>query len=202
MILSLLKGIGNAIMHPKVAPMLSHFMKQYYDERDKFSNTETRIMCLLLEVCILLLCLADTIFNLRFRELISFLCVELCHVISLWWRWSSISFTESAAGEIPRYMLFVCFAPIACYLNILTLINVLGHCFFQLDATTSDDPAYIEPCISVLNKLNSQFYTGLQNEVKVLLAIQLLFYILLLSFRISRYVPSLCVAHCDNFVIG
>ncbi|XP_004517296.1 uncharacterized protein At3g06530-like [Cicer arietinum] len=106
MILSLLKGIGNAIMHPKVAPMLSHFMKQYYDERDKFSNTETRIMCLLLESCVM---------------------------------------SSPSGGDDLQY----------------PLLKAL-----QLDATTSDDPAYIEPCISVLNKLNSQFYTGLQNEVK------------------------------------
>jgi hypothetical protein len=57
----------------------------------------------------------------------------------------------------------------ACYFE----FTDLGHCPFQLDGMTSDDPAYIEPCISVLNKLNSQFYTGLQNKVQVLLAIQL-----------------------------
>lgn len=76
MILSLLKGIGNAIMHSKVEPMLSHFMKQYYDERDKscqkFSNTETRIMCLLLEVCVFYCVLADETFILSFVELTPF----------------------------------------------------------------------------------------------------------------------------------
>ncbi|WJX64702.1 hypothetical protein P8452_49448 [Trifolium repens] len=110
MILSLLKGIGNAIMHPKVAPMLSHFMKQYYDERGKscqrFSNTETRIMCLLLESCVM---------------------------------------SSPSGGDDRLY----------------PLLKAL-----QLDGMTSDDPAYIEPCISVLNKLNNQFYTGLQNKVQ------------------------------------
>jgi len=57
MILSLLKGIGNAITHPRIAPTLSHLMEQYYDKHDnsfqKFLNTETRIMCLLLEVSVL-----------------------------------------------------------------------------------------------------------------------------------------------------
>ncbi|PNX94133.1 U3 small nucleolar RNA-associated protein, partial [Trifolium pratense] len=119
MILSLLKGIGNAIMHPKVAPMLSRFMKQYYDRSrkssQKFSNTETRIMCLLLEV-------------------------------------ESCAMSSSSGGDDLQY----------------PLLKAL-----QLDGMTSDDPAYIEPCISVLNKLNSQFYTGLPNEVQVLLAIQL-----------------------------
>ncbi|XP_015973198.1 uncharacterized protein At3g06530 [Arachis duranensis] len=36
----------------------------------------------------------------------------------------------------------------------------------QLDAVSSDDPAYVKPCITVLDKLNNQFYTGLKNEVK------------------------------------
>ncbi|GAU49365.1 hypothetical protein TSUD_252390 [Trifolium subterraneum] len=109
MILSLLKGIGNAIMQPKVAPMLSHFMKQFYDERKscrKFSNTEIRIMCLLLESCVM---------------------------------------SSPSGGNDHQYR----------------LLKAL-----QLDGMTSDDPAYIEPCISVLNKLNSQFYTGLQNKVQ------------------------------------
>ncbi|KAJ1389579.1 U3 small nucleolar RNA-associated protein 10 [Sesbania bispinosa] len=110
MILSLLKGIGNAIMQAKVEPLLSHFMKQYYDERDKscqkFSNIETQIVCLLLESCIM---------------------------------------SSPSGGDDLQYL----------------LLKAL-----QLDAMTSDVPAYIEPCITVLNKLNSQFYMGLKNEMK------------------------------------
>ncbi|CAI8586853.1 unnamed protein product [Vicia faba] len=110
MILSLLKGVGYAIMHPNIAPVLSRFMEQYYDDRSKssqkISNTRTQIMCLLLEVCVM----------------------------------------SSPSGGVDLQD---------------PLLKTL-----QLDDMTSDDPAYIEPCISVLNKLNSQFYTGLQNKVK------------------------------------
>ena len=71
MILSLFKGIGNALMHvPEVGPLLSSLLEQYYDELKKscpkLSNTETQIMCLLLEVCVLyILVLAYGIFILR-----------------------------------------------------------------------------------------------------------------------------------------
>lgn len=44
---------------------------------------------------------------------------------------------------------------------------------FQLDTMALDDPAYVEPCITVLNKINGQFYKELKNEVKVLLAVYL-----------------------------
>lgn len=70
MILTLLKEIGNAIFHAKVEPLLSHFMKQYFDKRDKscqkISNIETQIMCLLLEVCVFYCVLADRAIILRF----------------------------------------------------------------------------------------------------------------------------------------
>lgn len=56
-----------------------------------------------------------------------------------------------------------------CYFEFTDLI--LGN--FQLGAMTSDDPACVKPCITVLNKLNSQFYMELKNEVKVLLAVYL-----------------------------
>ncbi|CAK8538792.1 unnamed protein product [Lathyrus sativus] len=110
MILSLLKGVGYAIMHPNIAPVLSRSIEQYYDDRSKsrqkISNTRTKIMCLLLESCVM----------------------------------SSPSGGDDLQDPLLKTL--------------------------QLDDMTSDDPAYIEPCISVLNKLNSQFYTGLQNKVK------------------------------------
>nr|KYP73393.1 Uncharacterized protein At3g06530 family [Cajanus cajan] len=58
LILSLFKGIGNALMHvPEVGPLLSSFLEQYYDELNKscpnLSSTETQIMCLLLETCVM-----------------------------------------------------------------------------------------------------------------------------------------------------
>ncbi|RDX79717.1 hypothetical protein CR513_39830, partial [Mucuna pruriens] len=98
MILSLFKGIGNALMHvPEVGPLLSSFLEQYYDELNKscpkLSSTETQIMCLLLE----------------------------------------------------------------------------------LDVMTLDDPAFVKPCITVLNKLNRQFYMGLEDEVKDHLFCELVF---------------------------
>lgn len=58
MILSLLKGIGNVIMHVKeVVSLLSILMerrRKYYNDLNKsfqkLSNIEIQIMCLLLEV--------------------------------------------------------------------------------------------------------------------------------------------------------
>lgn len=58
MIISLLKGLGNAIMRVKdVESLLSRLLKrhsQYYSEVDKssqkLSKTEVKILCLLLEV--------------------------------------------------------------------------------------------------------------------------------------------------------
>ncbi|XP_027329398.1 uncharacterized protein At3g06530 isoform X2 [Abrus precatorius] len=112
MILSLLKGIGNSLLRvPEVGPVLSSFMEQYYDELNKscpkLSNIETKIMCLLLESCVM---------------------------------------SSPSGGNDLQHL----------------LLKVL-----QLDAMSSDDPAYVEPCITVLNKVNNQFYMGLKNEVKI-----------------------------------
>ncbi|AET00469.2 uncharacterized protein At3g06530 isoform X2 [Medicago truncatula] len=120
MILSLLKGIGNPIiMHPKIASMLSNLMERYYDKHgnsfQKFSNTETRILCLLLENCVMS--------------------------------------SPSGGDDLQN-----------------SLLKVL-----QLDGMTSDNPAYVEPCITVLKKLNSQFYTGLQDKAKEQLCLALVF---------------------------
>ncbi|XP_061353134.1 uncharacterized protein At3g06530 [Gastrolobium bilobum] len=120
MILSLLKGIGNVIMHVKnVGPLLSSFMEQYYKKlersRQKLSNIEIQIMCLLLESCVMS--------------------------------------SPSGGNDLQDH-----------------LLNAL-----QLDAMSSDDPAYVEPCITVLNKLNRQFYMGLKNDVKEHLFCKLVF---------------------------
>ncbi|KAI9081384.1 hypothetical protein K1719_036647 [Acacia pycnantha] len=45
----------------------------------------------------------------------------------------------------------------------------------RLDSTTSGQPAYVQPCITVLRKLSGQFYKGLKNEVKEHLFHELLF---------------------------
>ncbi|KAL5057798.1 hypothetical protein RYX36_029402 [Vicia faba] len=99
MILSLLKGVRYAIMHPNIASVLSRSMEQYYDDRikssQKFSNTRTQIMCLLLKSCVM----------------------------------------SSPSGGVDLQD---------------PLLKTL-----QLDDITSDNLAYVEPCISVLNKLNS-----------------------------------------------
>ncbi|XP_020222624.1 uncharacterized protein At3g06530 isoform X2 [Cajanus cajan] len=120
LILSLFKGIGNALMHvPEVGPLLSSFLEQYYDELNKscpnLSSTETQIMCLLLETCVM---------------------------------------SSPSGGNDFQHI----------------LLKVL-----RLDAITVDGPAYIEPCITVLNKLNSQFYMGLKDEVKDNLFCELVF---------------------------
>ncbi|TKY57272.1 U3 small nucleolar RNA-associated protein 10 [Spatholobus suberectus] len=111
MILSLFKGIGNALMHvPEVGQLLSSFLEQYYDELNKscpkLSSTETQIMCLLLESCIM---------------------------------------SSPSGGNDLQHI----------------LLKAL-----RLDAMTLDDPAYVEPCITVLNKLSSQFYMELKDELK------------------------------------
>ncbi|KAF7845346.1 uncharacterized protein G2W53_002251 [Senna tora] len=41
------------------------------------------------------------------------------------------------------------------------LLNAL-----RLDSTTSEDPGYVQPCRTVLKKLNSQYYEGLKDSVK------------------------------------
>ncbi|KAG4402850.1 hypothetical protein GLYMA_02G290200v4 [Glycine max] len=109
MILSLFKGIGNALMHiPEVGPLLSSFLEQYYDELNKscpkLSNTETQIVCLLLESCVMS--------------------------------------SPSGGNDLQNLLLKA----------------------LRLGAMTSDDPACVKPCITVLNKLNSQFYMELKNE--------------------------------------
>ncbi|KAK7300089.1 hypothetical protein RJT34_10922 [Clitoria ternatea] len=120
MILSLFKGIGNALMHvPEVGPVLSSFMEQYYDDLNKscpkLSNMETKIMCLLLESCVM---------------------------------------SSPSGGNDLQHL----------------LLKAL-----QLDVMTSDGPAFVDPCMTVLNKLNSEFYTGLKNEVKEHLFCELVF---------------------------
>ncbi|KAE8710644.1 Ubiquinol-cytochrome C chaperone family protein isoform 1 [Hibiscus syriacus] len=37
----------------------------------------------------------------------------------------------------------------------------------QLDSKSPEDPAIVEPCVTILRKLNSQFYSGLTNEAKI-----------------------------------
>lgn len=120
MILSLFKGIGNALMHvPEVGPLLSSFLEQYYDELNKscpkLSKTETQIMCLLLECCVM---------------------------------------SSPSGGNDLQHL----------------LLKAL-----RLDTMALDDPAYVEPCITVLNKINGQFYMELKNEVKERLFCELVF---------------------------
>lgn len=42
---------------------------------------------------------------------------------------------------------------------------------FQVEMMSPEDPAVIEPCIAVLQKLSSQFYTGLTTDMQVPLLI-------------------------------
>ncbi|KAK7372349.1 hypothetical protein VNO80_05727 [Phaseolus coccineus] len=58
MILSLFKGIGNALKHvPEVGSLLFTFLKQYYEELSlscpKLSENQIQIKCLLLESCVM-----------------------------------------------------------------------------------------------------------------------------------------------------
>ncbi|XP_022637564.1 uncharacterized protein At3g06530 isoform X2 [Vigna radiata var. radiata] len=58
MILSLFKGIGNALMHvPEVGSLLFTFLMQYYEKLSlscpKLSDNEIKITCLLLESCVM-----------------------------------------------------------------------------------------------------------------------------------------------------
>lgn len=182
MILSLLKGIGDLIMHFKeVVSLLSSLMmrrRQYYNELDKccqkMSNTEIQIMCLLLEVC-LLCCACFSWWNLQsdvwFESSFLLFCRGvLCRLPpvgmiskTIYWRlcrWE----TKMHAFLMPCHVIWIYW------------LLALGHFLFQLDAMLSDDHAYVEPCITVLSKLNNQFYTGLKNEVQVLLAIYIILY--------------------------
>ncbi|KAK8600252.1 hypothetical protein V6N13_059931 [Hibiscus sabdariffa] len=40
----------------------------------------------------------------------------------------------------------------------------------QLDSRSPEDPAIVQPCVTVLQKLNNQFYSGLTKEAQVILA--------------------------------
>jgi len=87
MILSLFKGIGNALMNvPEVGSLLFTFLKQYYEELGlscpKLSDNEIQITSLLLEVCILCLVLTAGTFIMRLNlNLFHFVCrAVLCHL--------------------------------------------------------------------------------------------------------------------------
>ncbi|XVE56436.1 hypothetical protein DITRI_Ditri04bG0009000 [Diplodiscus trichospermus] len=114
-VLSLLKGLGNAILHVKeVESFLSLLLRKrnqcYFDlekSYQKLSESEIKILCLLLEM--------------------------------------SIMPSSSLGGQISG-----------------------DHAFkaLQLDSKSLEDPAFIEPCVTVLQKLNCEFYGGLSNEAQ------------------------------------
>ncbi|XVF49416.1 hypothetical protein PTKIN_Ptkin04bG0010100 [Pterospermum kingtungense] len=114
-VLSLLKGLGSAILHVKeVESLLSLLLKKrsqcYFDlekSYQKLSATEIRILCLLLEMCIMP--------------------------------------STSLRGQISEDHVFKA---------------------LQLDSKSLDDPAVLEPCVTVLQKLNSEFYSGLSTEAQ------------------------------------
>ncbi|KAH9647915.1 hypothetical protein KPL70_025376 [Citrus sinensis] len=126
MILSLLKGLGSAILHVKdVRSFLSLLLErrsQHYIElhssSPKLSGNEIRILCLLLESCASLFSLDNHDFNVY-------------------------------------------------------LVKAL-----QVEMMSPEDPAVIEPCIAVLQKLSSQFYIGLTTDMQ-----ECLFRHLVLLFR-------------------
>ncbi|OMO94842.1 hypothetical protein CCACVL1_05773 [Corchorus capsularis] len=104
-VLSLLKGLGNAILHVKeVDSLLSLLLKKSSQE---LSEIEVRILCLLLEICVVP--------------------------------------SSSLGGQISE-----------------------GHVFkaLELDLKSPEDRAIIEPCLTVLQKLSSQFYSGLTAEAQ------------------------------------
>ncbi|XP_052289265.1 uncharacterized protein At3g06530 isoform X1 [Citrus sinensis] len=127
MILSLLKGLGSAILHVKdVRSFLSLLLErrsQHYIElhssSPKLSGNEIRILCLLLESCASLFSLDNHDFNVY-------------------------------------------------------LVKAL-----QVEMMSPEDPAVIEPCIAVLQKLSSQFYIGLTTDMQQ----ECLFRHLVLLFR-------------------
>lgn len=43
----------------------------------------------------------------------------------------------------------------------------MNYFLFQLDGLAPEDPAVIQPCVTVLQKLNSQIYSGLKTEIQV-----------------------------------
>ncbi|KAK8344000.1 hypothetical protein V6Z12_A07G051700 [Gossypium hirsutum] len=112
-VLSLLKGLGNAILHVKeIEALLSLLLRkrsQCYFELEnsslKLSETEIMILCLLLEMCIM---------------------------------------PSSLGGQFSEHVFKA----------------------LQLDSKSPEDPAIKESCITVLQKLNSQFYSGLTNEAQ------------------------------------
>ncbi|KAJ7949476.1 U3 small nucleolar RNA-associated protein [Quillaja saponaria] len=114
MILSMLKGIGNVLVHVvEVESLLTLLMRrrnQYYSKMDKscqkLSEIEVKILCLLLESCVML---------------------------------------SSSGGS---YFEDFCLKAL------------------RVDNMAPEDPAVIQPCITILNKLNGQLYSGLNNEVK------------------------------------
>ncbi|KAJ0099511.1 hypothetical protein Patl1_20742 [Pistacia atlantica] len=116
MILSLLKGLGSAIMHVKdVRSFLSLLLErrsQYFFELNKssqrLSKIEIKILCLLLESC--------------------------CATLS--------SFDEH---DLKGYLLKA----------------------LQVDFRSLEDPAIVEPCITVLKKLRNQLYSGLTTEMQI-----------------------------------
>ncbi|GAY60289.1 hypothetical protein CUMW_200810 [Citrus unshiu] len=126
MILSLLKGLGSAILHVKdVRSFLSLLLErrsQHYIElhssSPKLSGNEIRILCLLLESC-------ASLFSLDNHDFIVYLVKAL-----------------------------------------------------QVEMMSPEDPAVIEPCIAVLQKLSSQFYIGLTTDMQ-----ECLFRHLVLLFR-------------------
>ncbi|KAB1204141.1 hypothetical protein CJ030_MR8G004038 [Morella rubra] len=115
MILSLLKGVGSAIMHVKdVESLLSSLLerrRQYYFELDKscqkLSKIEIEILNLLLESCAMPFSLDGHAFK--------------------------------------DYLLKA----------------------LQLDNVASEDPAVLQPCITVLKKLNGHLYSGLNDDIQI-----------------------------------
>ncbi|KAI4332818.1 hypothetical protein L6164_017696 [Bauhinia variegata] len=124
MILSLLKGTGNAILQVgEVESLLSLLMRsrgQYNNDHDKscqkLSNIEVQILCILLESCVMP--------------------------------------SSSDGNELEDHLLKA----------------------LQLDGMAADNPAYLHPCITVLNKVNSHFYKGLKNEEHLFYELVLLYH--------------------------
>ncbi|KAK8586579.1 hypothetical protein V6N13_010167 [Hibiscus sabdariffa] len=120
-VLSLLQGLGNAILHVKeveslLSLLLSKRSQCYFDMENSshnLSETEIRILCLLLEMCFMP--------------------------------------SASLSGQFSEHVFKA----------------------LQLDSKSLEDPAIVEPCVTVLRKLSSQFYCGLTNEAQGLMFQQL-----------------------------